>query len=77
MSLTPAKTSAALTRLAGKTTKAKTAQEKAERALTERDELATDLADQGVRYQDLAEAMGITQDGVTYVLRKVRARRQS
>ena len=73
--LTPAQQTAALTRLAGRTTKAAEAQKKADAALQARDELATDLADAGVRYQDLAEAMDITPDGVTYVLRKVRQRR--
>lgn len=73
--MTPTQTNAALAKLERRTAKARTAQEKADAALLDRDELATDLADQGVRYQDLATAMGITPDGVTYVLRKTRARR--
>lgn len=73
--MNPTQTNAALAKLERHTAKAKTAQEKADQALQTRDDLATDLADQGVRYQDLATAMGITPDGVTYVLRKVRRRR--
>lgn len=59
-----------------KTDAAKNAQAKADQALASRDDLATDLADKGVTYGALAEAMGITVDGVTYVLRKVRRARQ-
>lgn len=51
------------------------AQAVADEKLNRRDDIAADLADRGVKYADLAEAMGITVDGVTYVLRKVRARR--
>lgn len=75
MSLTQSQTNAELNRLARKTSQATDAQKKADQKLLERDEKAATLADQGVRYVDLAEAMGITVDGVTYVLRKVRQRR--
>lgn len=68
MSVTPRD----LARLATKTTQATEAQKKAVAKLAERDNLAADLADKGARYQDLADAMGITTDGVTYVLRKIR-----
>lgn len=77
MSLTTSQTNAELARLERKTQAARTAQEKADAKLQERDLKAADLADKGVRYQDLAKAMGITVDGVTYVLRKVRARRST
>lgn len=49
---------------------------KAEESLAKRDDLAADLADKGASYADLAEVLGITQDGVTYVLRKVRRARE-
>jgi hypothetical protein len=62
-------------RLEKATAAARTAQEKADQALAKRDDLATDLADKGATYQELADAMGITVDGVTYVLRKVRRAR--
>jgi hypothetical protein len=62
-------------RLEKATEAARTAQEKADAALAKRDDLATDLADAGATYQELADAMGITVDGVTYVLRKVRRAR--
>lgn len=75
MSLTQSQTNAELNRLARKASQATDAQKKADQKLLERDEKAATLADQGVRYVDLAEAMGITVDGVTYVLRKVRQRR--
>lgn len=55
---------------------AKKAQDTADQKLAKRDTLATELADQGAKYADLANAMGITVDGVTYVLRKVRRARQ-
>jgi hypothetical protein len=48
------------------------ASEKAAELLAKRDALATELADKGAKYAELAECMGITPDGVTYVLRKVR-----
>lgn len=48
---------------------------KAEESLAKRDDLAATLADKGASYADLAEVLGITQDGVTYVLRKVRRSR--
>lgn len=51
------------------------AQADADAKLAKRDALATDLADAGATYQELAAAMGITVDGVTYVLRKVRRAR--
>lgn len=69
--MTPAETK----RLEKATEQARTAQEKADAALAKRDDLATDLADQGATYAELATAMGITVDGVTYVLRKVRRAR--
>lgn len=50
---------------------------RAEESLAKRDDLAADLADKGASYADLAEVLGITQDGVTYVLRKVRRARAS
>lgn len=62
-------------RLEKATEKARTAQDKADAALAYRDDLATDAADDGATYQELADAMGITVDGVTYVLRKVRRAR--
>lgn len=75
MSLTATQTNAALAKLERKTKAARDAQTKADTKLTERDELAADLAEKGIRYVDLASAMDITVDGVTYVLRKVRLRR--
>jgi hypothetical protein len=51
---------------------ARTAQTVAEEKLEKRDLIALELADRGVKYLVLAAAMGITTDGVTYVLRKVR-----
>jgi len=48
---------------------------RAEESLAKRDALAAELADGGASYADLAEVMGITPDGVTYVLRKVRRTR--
>ncbi len=59
------------------TDRAQRDKERAAASLEKRDLLAADLADKGASYSDLAEAMGITQDGVTYVLRKVRAARAS
>jgi hypothetical protein len=73
--LTPSQTQAALAKLERRTEDAKKAQALADAKLAERDELATTLADRGVKYADLAAAMGITVDGVTYVLRKVRRAR--
>lgn len=52
------------------------AQGAAEQKLARRNAIAAELADAGVKYDDLAKAMGITPDGVTYVLRKVRATRK-
>ena len=75
--MTPSQTNAELGRLERKSAKARDAQKKADAALQDRDAKAADLADKGVRYQDLAKAMGITVDGVTYVLRKVRRARAS
>lgn len=77
MSLTPSQINAGLARLERKTTAARDAQTRADAKLTERDDLAADLAEKGIRYVDLASAMDITVDGVTYVLRKVRLRRAS
>lgn len=54
-----------------------TAQEKADAALNKRDGIAADLADKGATYAVLAAAMGISVDGVTYVLRKVRRARSA
>lgn len=51
------------------------AQKTADEKLARRDTIALELADAGTTYADLAGAMGITPDGVTYVLRKVRSRR--
>lgn len=48
------------------------AQQRADQALAKRDQLAAKAAGEGVTYGALATAMGITVDGVTYVLRKVR-----
>lgn len=64
-----------LKRLAEASAMARQVQAEADARLAKRDEMAADLADQGVKYADLAQAMGITPDGVTYVLRKVRQRR--
>lgn len=75
MSLTPAQLAGGLTRLAAKAKAARDAQAKADAKLEERNELAAKLADGGARYQDLATAIGITVDGVTYVLRRARARK--
>lgn len=69
--MTPAETK----RLEKATEAAKKAQVDADARLAKRDDLATDLADAGATYQELADAMGITVDGVTYVLRKVRRQR--
>lgn len=66
---------ALVTRLTKATTAAQTANQKAEDALAKRDAIAVQAADAGVTYARLAEAMGITVDGVTYVLRKVRRAR--
>ena len=74
MSLTSTQQNAGLARLERKTKAARDAQAKADAKLRERDDYAHELANGGVRYQDLAAAMGITVDGVTYVLRKVRSR---
>lgn len=73
--LTPSQANHALDRLERRAKAARQAQEKADKALADRDDLAAKLADQGVKYADLAKAMDITVDGVTYVLRKVRLRR--
>ena len=51
---------------------ARKAQETADAKLARRDAMAAELADAGTNYRALAAAMGITVDGVTYVLRKVR-----
>lgn len=75
MSLTPSQTNAALAKLERKAAKARADQAKADASLAERDDYSATLADKGVKYADLATAMGITVDGVTYVLRKVRQRR--
>lgn len=64
-----------LKRLQEESAMARQVQAEADSRLAKRDETAADLADQGVKYADLAKAMGITPDGVTYVLRKVRKRR--
>lgn len=56
---------------------AQKAQTEADEKLTRRDQIAADLADQGETYAALAQAMGITVDGVTYVLRKVRKARRA
>lgn len=77
MSLTPSQTNAALAKLERKAAKARADQAKADASLAERDDYSATLADQGVKYADLAAAMGITVDGVTYVLRKVRQRRRA
>lgn len=76
MSLTTHQQTTRLERLAKKAQAARDAQTKADLKLKERDAYAAELADNGIRYQDLAKAMGITVDGVTYVLRKVRNRTQ-
>lgn len=68
-------TAAERAKLIEQTKRAATAKEKADQALAKRDELATDLADAGATYAELAECMGITVDGVTYSLRKVRRAR--
>lgn len=57
------------------TERARRARDKADAELAKRDNLATDLADAGTTYAELAECMGITPDGVTYTLRKVRRAR--
>ena len=75
MSLTPTQQSTELARLERKAKAARDAQAKADAKLQERDDKAADLADAGLRYQDIASAIGITVDGVTYILRKVRKRR--
>ena len=62
-------------RLEKATEAARKAQADADAKLEKRDNLATDAADDGATYQELAECMGITVDGVTYVLRKVRRAR--
>lgn len=64
-------------RLIAATERATAAQEKADDLLNKRDDVAADLAAKGATYAELAACMGITVDGVTYVLRKVRARRAS
>lgn len=69
-------TPAEKTRLEKATAAATKAQADADAKLAKRDDIATDLADAGATYQELADAMGITVDGVTYVLRKVRRARQ-
>jgi DNA-directed RNA polymerase specialized sigma24 family protein len=53
------------------------AQEAVDVALQKRDAAALSLANRGHHYQELAEAMGITVDGVTYVLRKARKAQQT
>lgn len=75
MSLTPTQLQSGLARLATKAKAARDAQAKADTRLEERNELAAKLADGGARYQDLANAIGITVDGVTYVLRRARSRK--
>lgn len=75
MTDTQTKLASGLERLKRATHRATMAQTKADAELAKRDDLATDLADRGARYSDLAAAMGITTDGVTYVLRKVRRAR--
>lgn len=75
MSLTPAQLQSGLARLTAKSKAARDAQAKADTRLEERNTLAASLADKGVRYQDLANAIGITVDGVTYVLRRARSRK--
>ncbi len=54
---------------------AREAQTGADDRMAERNALAAKLADSGVKYAALASAMGITVDGVTYVLRRVRRAR--
>lgn len=72
MSMTPAQIRSGLDRLARKASAAAKAKAKATDTLRERDQLAAELADAGVKWADLATAMGITVEGVTYVLRKMR-----
>jgi DNA-binding CsgD family transcriptional regulator len=66
---------ATLNTLEKATEAAEKARQGAEDKLARRDSIALALADQGVTYAELAKAMNITPDGVTYVLRKVRARK--
>lgn len=64
-----------LTRLETLARSVRKAEGKAADDLVKRDDLALDLAGDGITYAELAKAMGISEDGVTYALRKARARR--